>query len=100
MDYGQVLTRSFSIVWRHRYLWLLAILGGADVGSGFGGFSPQGSTGSGRPPGAGSSAAAAGGSPDQLGRFLADNLGLLVWAVVIALLLAVAWFLLSCITTG
>jgi len=25
MQYGQVLARSLSIAWRHKYLWLLAI---------------------------------------------------------------------------
>ena len=99
MEYGEVLTRSFWIMWRHRYVWVLAVLGGADVSmggggsynsSGFGG-SPTGTAGPTGPPGA---------APGQLGRLLADNLGLLLSVVLIALLLAVAWFLLSCITTG
>lgn len=32
MQYGNLITRSFSLVWSHKYLWLLAALGGADVG--------------------------------------------------------------------
>jgi hypothetical protein len=33
MQFGQLVTRSLSILLRHPYLWLLAILGGADVGA-------------------------------------------------------------------
>lgn len=32
MRYGDLITRSFSVVWGHKYLWLLAVFGGADVG--------------------------------------------------------------------
>lgn len=28
MNYGEVLTRAFSITWRHKYLWLLALFAG------------------------------------------------------------------------
>jgi hypothetical protein len=102
MRYGELVTRAFSIAWRFKYLWLLGILGGADVGSGgFGanfsglGNVPNGSSGGGT--GNGSAAAEAG---QAVGRFLVDNLGLIVALGVLLLLLAVAWFLLSCVTTG
>src|SRR5436853_452692 len=52
MQYGQLISRSLSIVWRRRYLWLLAILGGADVGGGFGTSFPNPSTFRGGAPGA------------------------------------------------
>jgi hypothetical protein len=37
VQYGVLITRSFSVVWSHKYMWLLAVFGGADVGdAGFG----------------------------------------------------------------
>ncbi|MBO0683321.1 MAG: hypothetical protein J2P45_09215 [Candidatus Dormibacteraeota bacterium] len=88
MQYGELITRSFTIAWRHRYLWLLAILGGADVGS----CSPfRGNTGT---------QTFNPGTPQQVGQFLQQNLGLVLAAILVALVLALAWFLLSCVTTG
>jgi hypothetical protein len=98
MQYGQLTTRSFSIMWRYRYLWLLAILGGADVGTCGGGFngSVGNRTGGTTEGGTGSSSAAA----QQVAQFIQDNLGLIVTLLVLVLVLALAWFLLSCVTTG
>jgi hypothetical protein len=100
MQYGELITRAFSIVWRHKYLWLLAILGGADVGTGgFGGsFSNPGSV---RGGGAGATQPRATGEvARQVAQFLADYGWVLVLAGAIVLLLALAWFVLSCVTTG
>ncbi|MGH7882989.1 MAG: hypothetical protein ACREN8_08825, partial [Candidatus Dormibacteraceae bacterium] len=33
MQYNEIITRAFSISWRAKYLWILALLGGSDVGS-------------------------------------------------------------------
>lgn len=47
MQYGQILARSLSITWRHKYLWLLAIFAGegaASVGAPSSGTSWQGSS--------------------------------------------------------
>jgi hypothetical protein len=104
MQYGELIARSFSIVWRHKYLWLLAILGGADVsaggfGSNFSGlgnaFNSGGSSsgGAGNPAGLRDAATAA-------GQFLQSNLGLLLALGAVVLAVAVAWWLLSCVTTG
>ena len=94
MNYGQLITRSFSIMWGHRYLWILAILGGADVGGG--GLNPFNV---GRIPGGvpGTPQPKAG---QQLGQFMTDNLGAIVAVAALALILALAWFLLTCVTTG
>jgi hypothetical protein len=98
MQYGQLITRSFEIMWRHRYLWLLAILGGAaDVNSG--GFPSLGNLNSfnsfNRP---------AQPAPGSLGtpptQFLQDYVSLIVAGVALLVVLALAWFLLSCVTTG
>jgi hypothetical protein len=92
MQYGELVTRSLSIVWRHRYLWALAILGGADVGSV--GFNADYSRSF--PTGGGSVADAA----QQVVQFLQANLGVVVALVAAVLILAVAWLLLSSVTTG
>jgi hypothetical protein len=98
VQYGQLIMRALSISWSHRYLWLLAILGGADVGSG-GGFSGNFNTSNGTTSG-GTRSPFAGPSSQQVSQFLQDNLGLIVAVIVILLVLALAWFLLSCVTTG
>ena len=112
MQYGELITRSFAIVWRRRYLWLLAILGGADVTSGGQlNFSGAGNafSGSGTSSGAGAPAAGApaAGSPagmqdavSAVGRFVQDNLAAIVLLGAILLIVAIAWWLLSCVTTG
>ena len=108
MQYGELITRAFSIVWRHKYLWLLAILGGADVtsgGVGGGNFSGLGGS-SGGGGGGGGGAGGAGGpagvqdAANAVGQFVQDNLGLIVLFGVLALVVAIAWWLLSCVTTG
>lgn len=98
MQYGDLITRSFWIVWRHKYLWLLAILGGADAGgNGFGGNFANGFNGFNR-------GSAGGGRFNDgaatVSRFLQDNLWLIVLGGVLVLVIAIAWFLLSCVTTG
>jgi hypothetical protein len=91
MQYGEIISRSFTIMWRHRYLWLLAVLGGADVGSG-------GFTG-GNPAGFGNLVNNSSSAPDP-GQFLQDNLGPIVVIGVLVLLFFLAIFILSCVTTG
>lgn len=102
MQYGELITRSFSIVWRWKYLWLLAVLGGADVTAGgfagnFGnrGVRPAPSTGPVLPGGG-----APGPAPWQVSQFLQDHLALLVLSGALVLVLALAWLALSCVTTG
>jgi hypothetical protein len=98
MQYGQLISRSVSIMWRHRYLWVLAILGGGDVGGS--GFSAPTSGGNFTNPNSGGSSSSFAPSSQQVSQFLQDSIGQIVAVVVILLLLALAWFLLSCITTG
>src|SRR4030088_2683134 len=101
MQYGELITRAFSIVWRHKYLWLLAILGGADVGTGGGlggNFSGGGNSvnGGGLPSGPGPHGDAA----SALGHFLQDKVGLIVLVGLLVVVVVVAWWLLSCVTIG
>src|ERR1051326_9345720 len=94
MQYGQLIIRSFSVVWRHPYLWLLALLGGADVGT-------NGFSSSFRAPGT-TSGQGTGALPtsDQVGQFVKDDLGILVTAGAVLALIVIGVFLLSCVTTG
>jgi hypothetical protein len=97
--YGEVIQRSLSIYWRHRYLWLLGALGGGEsVGGGFGNFGvsgqgPAGSTetGTGSMPGQLS---------DELGRWFYADLGLLAVLTGVLVLFLLAYFFLSCLTAG
>jgi hypothetical protein len=98
MQYGQLISRSLSIVWRHRYLWVLAILGGSDIGGS--GFSSPTSGGNFSGLRSGGTSSTGGPSSQQVSQFLQDNLGEIVAILAIVLLLALGWFLLSCITTG
>jgi hypothetical protein len=90
MQYGEIISRSFTIMWRHRYLWLLAVLGGADVGGGFSG---------GNPASVGNLGNASSGAPDPR-QFLQDNLGAIVVIGVLVLLVFLVLLILSCVTTG
>src|SRR5262245_24863852 len=88
MQFGEPVIRAFSITGRFTYLWLLALLGGADVAAGEGITSFP---------------------VVNLARFqnyrpgdafLHDRLGLILMGISLLLLVAVAWILLSCVTTG
>jgi hypothetical protein len=107
MQYGEAVTRAFTIIWRFKYLWLLAILGGAEASSGgfnpdfrsFNGLNSLNRRGSTFPDNG-----TAGPSPSEMGQqfsqFLQDNAGALILIGLFLLILVLAWFLLSCITTG
>ena len=84
MDFGQVIGRTFPILGRHRYLLLLAVLGGGEFG------------------GAPISSSGFDGTGAEGGGAAADPVAILtVLAVLLVLVavLAVAWFVLSLITT-
>jgi hypothetical protein len=113
MEFGQVITRSAMIVWRHRYLWLLALLGGADAGPGGSfNYSTRSSTPTPTGPGASpsgspfapgsvaTSPADTGAAARQVAQWLADNIGLVIALGVLAVVLVAAFLLLSCVTTG
>jgi hypothetical protein len=94
MPYWQVVTGSFAIAWRHKYLWLLAIFAGEGGESGF--------NYSGPPPGTSSEQTAPNFNaiPQQVQSWLGQHLGLVVAVIVISLLLAVALFVLSAVCEG
>ncbi|HLQ62690.1 MAG TPA: hypothetical protein VK131_12595, partial [Candidatus Acidoferrales bacterium] len=100
MRYGEVITRSFSIAWRHRYLWLLALFAGEGTGGGGGGAGggPNfGGQGQGGPGGTGGQV-----DPRQALQsglaWLQDNLGLVILALFAVLLLVVLLTALAAVT--
>ncbi|HEY7198733.1 MAG TPA: hypothetical protein VIC57_00900 [Candidatus Dormibacteraeota bacterium] len=103
MQYGELISRSLSLVWRFKYLWLLAILGGADIGTGgfSGNFNNPGTLfGGSSPNNGGRGAPAVGDVGPQVSQFLNDWGWLIVLAAVALVVLALAWFVLSSITIG
>ena len=94
MPYWELVTRSFKISWRHKYLWLLAFF----AGEGGGGFNYSSST---QPPTNGR-----GNVPDvaainqQITHWAAAHLGLIAAASVAFILVAIAFFVLAAICEG
>ena len=88
MPYWDVVTRSFSIPWRHKYLWLIALFSGEASG----GFNYQYSQRTNY------------GSPsqvqEQVSTWINQHAGVLVAAGVIAVVLLVAFFLLAAVCEG
>jgi hypothetical protein len=94
VQYWQIVTGSFAIAWRHKYLWLLAVFAGEGGESGFN-YSepPPGTSGSQRVPNFAA-------IPQQLQSWLDQHLGLVVAVTVVSILLAIALFVLSAVCEG
>jgi hypothetical protein len=101
MRYGELLTRSFSISWRHRYLWFLALFAGEGAGGGNlsyrGGF--PGTTGGG---GGGASGSNPPPTPAEVqaavANWISEHLALLLIVGAVVLVVVLALFVFSCIT--
>ncbi len=93
MDYGQVLTRAFSITWRHKYLWLLALFAGESSFS----LTSFGNSG-GRNRGGGTAGAAA--SWAHFTSWLSAHAALVWTAAVAAVVLFAVFFVISAIAEG
>jgi hypothetical protein len=96
MPYWEIVTRSFKISWRHKYLWLLAFFAGESSGGfNFNFNSPAfpGTNGNTKAPDLAAITA-------QVSRWLADNVGLIVAAAVIFILVAIAFFVLAAVSEG
>jgi hypothetical protein len=81
-DLGRVISRAFGITWRHRWLWLLGVFGGAGVGGNY-----SYNTDSGR----------GGRTSGQVGQFMAGHIALVLAVVAIVLVIVVVAFVVSCI---
>jgi hypothetical protein len=96
MQYGEVLTRSFRIAWRNRYLWFLAVLAGEAGGAGSGSWGGGGGRGNRR----------GGGQPDLSDTiqtaldWLGAHLALIVALGIVLLAVWVVLFVISSIAAG
>jgi hypothetical protein len=95
VQYWILVTRSFAIAWRHKYLWLLALF----AGEGGGGFSfnsstpAGGNTQNGPPPDLRSAL-------ESWGSWLNSHIGLMAGLAVALLLVWIAFFVLAAICEG
>jgi hypothetical protein len=93
MQYGEVVTRSFRIAWRNRYLWLLALLAGEAGGGG-------GSGGGYRGGGGGSGGADLADVPERVLNWIGAHVGLIVAVGIVLLAVWLVLFVISCIAAG
>lgn len=96
MPYWEIVTRSFRISWRHKYLWLLALFAGESGGGfSFNYNSPTfpGTNGNNKSPDFGA-------VNQQVSHWLADNIGFIVAASVVFILIAIAFFVLAAVCEG
>ncbi len=97
MPYWQLVSRSFAIAWRHKYLWLLALFagesgGGASFNSGTS--QPVGTTRrNGNVPDFGA-------IPHQVSTWFSQNLGLVVLVAILLIVLWIAFFVLAAVCEG
>lgn len=94
MPYWQLVTGSFAIAWRHKYLWLLAIFAGEGGASGFNYSGPQPGT-SPRQTVPNLSAL-----PQQFQTWLGQHIGLVVAVIVLSIVVLVALFVLAAVCEG
>ena len=94
MPYWEIVTRSFAIAWRRKYLWLLALFSGEGGGTSFNySQSSPSNGGTGNLPDFGS-------VPRQVGDWLNQNLGLVLVIAVVAVLVWIALFVLAAVCEG
>lgn len=94
MPYWEIVTRSFVIVWRHKYLWLLAAFAGESGGAGFNYSSPY------QPVGKGGNPPNFANALQQVATWLGQHIGLLLFTLAVFLLLAIAFFILAAVCEG
>jgi hypothetical protein len=94
MPYWDMITRSFAIAWRHKYLWLLALF----AGEGGGASANYSSSGQSNPtPGNVPNFASL---PQQVADWFSHNLGVVVAVAVLIVLLSIAFFVLAAVCEG
>jgi hypothetical protein len=94
VPYWDIVTRSFVIVWRHKYLWLLAAFAGESGGASFSYSSPY------QPTGKGGSASDFTNIPQQVATWLSQNAGVVVAIAALFLVLVIAFFILAAVCEG
>jgi hypothetical protein len=94
VPYWELVTRSFRISWRHKYLWLLALFAGESAGGfNFGFSAPPRTNGNNNAPNLAA-------INQQVSHWLAVNFGLIVAASVAIVLIAIAFFVLAAMCEG
>jgi hypothetical protein len=93
--YWELVTRSFAITWRHRYLWLLALFAGEGGGGASVNYSSP--VQSNRSPGSLPNFAS---FPQQAAAWLSHNFGVVVMASVLIVVLGIAFFVLAAVCEG
>jgi hypothetical protein len=95
MPYWQIVTRSFEIAWRHRYLWLLALFAGESGGASlnFGQTQPFRTTTNGNPPDFY-------GAAQQVSSWLANNVGFILLVTALLAVLYIAFFVFAAACDG
>ena len=97
MPYWQLISRSFAIAWRHKYLWLLALFAGE---SGGGVSFNSGTSQPVRPTRGSGNVPDFGAIPQQVSNWFSQNLGLVVLVVFVLVLLWIAFFVLAAVCEG
>lgn len=95
MTYSQIVTGSFAIAWRHKYLWLLALFAGEAGGS-----SVSFPTSGAFPPRSGGSVPNFSGAAQQVSSWVGDHIDLIAVLLAVWLVLIVAFFVLGAICEG
>jgi hypothetical protein len=96
MPYWEIVTRSFRISWRHKYLWLLALFAGESSGGFNFNYNSPAFPGTNR----NNKAPDFGAINQQVSQWLAEHTGLIVAASVLFILIAIAFFVLAAICEG
>ena len=94
MQYWDIVTRSFVVVWRHKYLWLLAAFAGEGGGASFNYSSPY------QPVGKGGNPSDFTNIPQQVATWLSQNVGFVVVIAVLFLALVIGFFILAAVCEG
>lgn len=94
MPYWQIVTRSFGIAWRHKYLWLLALFAGESSGGASLNYSQSQPFGTNRNP------PDFNGAAQQVSSWVSNNLGFILVVAALLLVLWVGFFIFAAACDG
>ncbi len=94
MPYWQIVTRSFGIAWRHKYLWLLALFAGESGGG------ASFNYGQSQPFGTNANPPDFNGAAQQVSSWVSNNLGFILVVAALLLVLWIAFFIFAAACDG